>query len=290
MNFKDSISKNTHIPGHIPILCDALEHIIHTLALSGKTIVDCTFGAGGHTQVFLRHDCKIIAFDYDANVQKYLSAPIFAKAIENNQLTFIHDNFANIAEHVSMADFVFADIGLSSMQLDAQDGFAFSKDTPLQMTANTSLDPLYASINKLNYTQIYEIIHEYTDLNPGQIATRLNNYLAIHTVNTTHDLLKAIGMPINRHTRSKIAQVFQAFRMYHNDEINNLKKLLAFVRNKRIAFGIICFNSVEARVVKQIQRLYIHHGIYKPDDAELQSNTRSACAILRYAYNVYDNT
>ncbi|MBQ2859148.1 MAG: 16S rRNA (cytosine(1402)-N(4))-methyltransferase, partial [Alphaproteobacteria bacterium] len=114
---------------HIPVLLDAVLDALGDI--QGKTIIDCTFGAGGYSRVFLDHGANVIAFDRDPNVVADADA---LRREYGDRFTFVPRAFSNIAELEIPVDAIVFDLGISSMQIDiAERGFSFRYDAPLDM-------------------------------------------------------------------------------------------------------------------------------------------------------------
>src|SRR4051812_41615456 len=93
-----------------------------------ELMVDATFGAGGYSRALLAAGARVIAFDRDPTAAR------FAANLPPERFTLIADRFSNMERHVTVADGVALDIGVSSMQLDEADrGFSFMRDGPLDM-------------------------------------------------------------------------------------------------------------------------------------------------------------
>nr|MBQ0091181.1 16S rRNA (cytosine(1402)-N(4))-methyltransferase [Candidatus Enterousia merdequi] len=122
---------------HIPVLLDS---VLTTLGdITNRTIVDCTFGAGGYSRAFLERGAKVIAFDRDITVKPDADK---LKQEFGNRFNFINSAFVNINQLDSndFDDVVF-DLGISSMQIDnGTRGFSFRFDAPLDMRMDTRSD------------------------------------------------------------------------------------------------------------------------------------------------------
>ena len=133
---------------HIPVM---LNEVLQNLQIkSGETYVDATFGAGGYSTAILQEaDCKLIAFDRDKNVIK------FVENLQNkfgNRFNFINEKFSEIENSltkigINEIDGLVMDIGVSSMQLDNEErGFSFdSSRSPLG--GFTGFGPILGSFN-----------------------------------------------------------------------------------------------------------------------------------------------
>ena len=116
---------------HIPVLLDA---VMETLGdIRGRTIVDCTFGAGGYSRAFLDAGANVIAFDRDKSVLVDVEK---IKSEYGDRFQFINSVFSDIKNLTDFDDVVF-DLGISSMQIDdGMRGFSFRFDAGLDMRFN----------------------------------------------------------------------------------------------------------------------------------------------------------
>src|SRR5438552_11571094 len=121
---------------HVPVLAD--EVVANLDPRPGETVVDCTFGAGGHAALLaarLRGDGKLIAIDRDPSVAPYYERFRRATAVKTRLL---HGDFSSVLQQLAAngvrADAILMDLGVSSMQLDRPDrGFSYAVDAPLDM-------------------------------------------------------------------------------------------------------------------------------------------------------------
>ena len=114
---------------HIPVLLDAVLDALGDI--QGKTIIDCTFGAGGYSRAFLDRGANVIAFDRDPNV--VADADVLRREY-GDRFTFVPRPFSNISDLDIPANAIVFDLGISSMQIDiAERGFSFRYDAPLDM-------------------------------------------------------------------------------------------------------------------------------------------------------------
>lgn len=263
---------------HIPVFFKEIEEIISKITLQTpiQSGVDCTFGFGGHSKMLSKFIPKIIAFDQDPDVFQ------FAK---NTSIQLICDNFSNINQHIEKTDLILADLGLSTMQLDSNRGFSFMTDTPLDMRMNKNGPKLKEILARLPRFKIIEIIKKYGE-EPlaGKIGKNIESYRLKNNIQTTFDLRKAIGID----KFAVLARVFQAFRIFLNEEINSLEKLLEVIPNISETVLIISFHSLEDRLIKQVFKKYKFNGFFLPTEEEILANPRSRSAKLRFASNIYD--
>ena len=275
---------------HIPVLLDAVMNALGDIR--GRTIVDCTFGAGGYSRAFLSAGAKVIAFDRDTNVVNDAEK---LKQEYGDKFCFINSAFSKINElNFDEFDDVVFDLGISSMQIDnAYRGFSFRFDAPLDMRMDTRLN-LTASdlIKNISALELADILYEYGDVKKSRL---LANVLKENMPTSTFELRNLIKNP------NDIAPVFQALRIAVNDEMEQLKSALQDTHNMLRSGGkCICvtFHSLEDRIVKNTFRKWSEVGgdpripsvstpEYKllrpilPTAEELQNNPRARSAHMR---------
>lgn len=277
---------------HIPVLLDAVLDALGDI--QGKTVVDCTFGAGGYSRAFLDRGANVIAFDRDPNVVADADA---LRREYGDRFTFVPRAFSNIAElEMPVAAIVF-DLGISSMQIDiAERGFSFRADAPLDMRMdNREKEQILTAaqlIEDLSVSEIADILRNYGDVKKANILARAIKDARPKTTFELRDLI---------HNPRDIAPVFQALRIAVNDEMGELERALACVPNLLVPGGkCICvtFHSLEDRIVKNTFRTWttapgdprmptVVRAPFKliktalPTDAELENNSRARSAHMR---------
>ena len=298
---------------HIPVL---LEEVIGCLRpRAGEIVVDCTVGYGGHASEFLKHigpTGKLIAMDVD-NAELERTRNRLSK--DDAPISFYHSNFAGIAnvlkkENVAGCDIIFADLGVSSMQIDNPDrGMSYKHQGQIDMRMDGRIKQTGADLlNTLSEEELSKAFLELADEPDHKtIAEFIVNQRAVQPITQTEQLIRIIfsvkGLTEklwkkqNRAGFGKLhpaARVFQALRILVNDELGSLKELLRIAHyclrpGGRI--GIISFHSGEDRIVKRWFRDNVRSGIYQsasknpivPRIKEIMSNPRSASAKFRYA-------
>lgn len=273
---------------HIPVL---LDRVLNALGdISGKTIVDCTFGAGGYSRAFLNAGANVIAFDRDSNVVADANAMI---AEFGDHFRFIPQTFSHISELECNVDAIVFDLGISSMQIDvASRGFSFRFDAPLDM--RMSADGMTAAelIDRLSVTELADILYKYGDVKKsGILAKAIKDKLP----QTTFELRDLIYNP------NDIAPVFQALRIAVNDEMGELERALSVVPSLLHVGGkcvCVTFHSLEDRIVKNTFRAWttplgdprmpvLQPAPFEliraqtPSDIELENNSRARSAHMR---------
>ena len=241
---------------HIPVLRDEVLTALNPQ--SGETHLDGTFGAGGYTRAILSTGAQVIAVDRDPDAVRD-GAALVAEA--DGALQLVPGRFSEldqIAEDCGHAqlDGVTLDIGVSSMQLDqAERGFAFSNDGPLDMRMQQSGESAAEWLNRADEAEIADVLYHYGEERQSRRVARA--IVAARPLSRTGELAsvirRALGhkphMPKDPATRS-----FQAIRIAVNDELGELERGLeaaerALKPGGRIA--IVTFHSLEDRIVKR---------------------------------------
>lgn len=273
---------------HIPVLLDAVMGALGDI--QGKTIVDCTFGAGGYSRAFLARGANVIAFDRDPNV--VADADVLRREY-GDRFTFVPRPFSNIAELDMQVDAIVFDLGISSMQIDiAERGFSFRYDAPLDMRMEQNGLTAAQLIEQMSVTELADVLRNYGDVKKANLLARA---IKVARPQTTFELRDLI------HNPKDVAPVFQALRIAVNDEMGELERALACVPNLLVAGGkCICvtFHSAEDRIVKNTFRAWttvpgdprmpvVACAPFKliktalPTDAELENNSRARSAHMR---------
>ena len=243
---------------HAPVL---LDEVIEALApKAGDVIIDATFGAGGYTRAILATGAHVIALDRDPTVQRH------ADAVANDfpgQFQLVRTAFSGLSEafadsgKASLDGAVF-DIGVSSMQLDeAERGFSFMRDGPLDMRMSGEGESAADIVNGWDHGPLAHILKQYGDeRQSGRIATailrRRTTQPFVRTLDLADVVEKALGgrrgAPTHPATRT-----FQALRIAVNDELGELTRGLEAAERTLSPGGrlaVVTFPSLEDRIVK----------------------------------------
>jgi 16S rRNA (cytosine1402-N4)-methyltransferase len=286
---------------HIPVLVD--EVIDNLKCLKGGIYVDSTLGEGGHAQRILEAILPgglLIGIDQD--VQAVRRAKETLKKYKDNLLVF-ERNFSEIGTileslRIKEVDGILFDLGLSSLQLrDANRGFSFQKDGPLdmRMSENMKLTAGYL-LNTLSFDELVEIISKYGEERwARRIARIVVESRRKRPLETTFQLVRIIKNAIPRSAWPRkihlATRTFQALRIAVNGELTVLEKTLsqaARFLKKGARICIISYHSLEDRIVKNFFREHKRQGLktvfpkpVTPTRRELQMNPRSRSAKLR---------
>lgn len=297
-------SETYHIPALLPEVIKGLD------IKPDGTYIDATFGGGGHSHAILARlgdNGRLFGFDRDMDA--------FDNAPDDPRFTFVYSDFRYIGNflhfyHAGKADGILADLGVSFHHFDDADrGFSFRTDAPLDMRMNRKAEKTAASvIAEASKEELEEIFRLYTDLKrTGALAQAIIAAREAAPVETTFRLAEAVRKSINpRQEKKDLAQVFQALRIVVNDEMGALKTLLTqslkvLKPGGRIA--VITYHSIEDRLVKNFFRsgnfrgevekdfygraetpwIAVTRSPIVPSEEEIERNPRSRSAKLRIA-------
>jgi len=306
---------------HIPVL---LEEVMEALAPKpGEIVIDCTVGYGGHAAQFINRigpAGKLIALDVDSPELERTRNRLIKL---NTPVSFHRSNFAGVAkvlkkENLPACDIIFADLGVSSMQIDnPARGMSYKHKGPLDMRMDDRLKQTGADLlNTLSEEKLSNAFRDLADEPDHQkIAQMLVARRAAEPFATTSQLVDVIfeakGIvkkfwQIHRRgskfpSLHPAALVFQALRILVNDELGCLRELLRiapYCLRPAGRIGIISFHSGEDRIVKHAFREGFESGLYRqisedpvtPTFEEIASNPRASSAKFRCATLKFPNS
>lgn len=295
---------------HIPVM---LSEVLEALKPSdGKIYVDATFGNGGYSEAILKSaNCKVIALDRDPNVQTRAEE---LKNIYGNRFEFRAGKFGDFSSLVTEEiDGAVFDIGVSSMQLDqAERGFSFTKDAPLDMRMSCSGESAADIVNSYAENDLADLIYKYGDEKKSrQIASKIIQYRQNKKIESTRELANIIYSVLHKTPNSidPATRTFQALRIAVNNELEELENGLVGALQKLNSNGrlvVVSFHSLEDRIVKTFFKnnaqkkqhvsryasqnsvessfpLSAFSKVLTPSDDEISRNPRSRSAKLRFA-------
>ncbi|MDD4889733.1 MAG: 16S rRNA (cytosine(1402)-N(4))-methyltransferase RsmH [Phycisphaerae bacterium] len=298
--------------GHVPVL---LNEVLHTLAPQpGQVVADCTLGSGGHAAALakaVQPGGRVVAFDLDVwNLEKA------RRRLEAMHLPVSthHANFTEIAavmaaEGLDGFDIIFADLGVSSMQIDdPARGMSYRyDDAPLDMRMNpaaprTAADLLMSLTEAELSAALWELADEPDHARIAQWLVGQRKTRPITTTGQLKELVFAAKGMVEKIWNKTAAyeeahpamRTFQALRILVNDELASVRELLRLAPTRlrpggRI--GVISFHSGEDRLVKTAFRDGYVQGQYeaysgqpiRPSSREVHHNPRSSSAKYRWA-------
>lgn len=265
----------------LEILCKISNSDDNTQTSDKRVYVDCTFGAGGHSEALLIEDpvSELYAFDRDTSVRSY------AQKLEekyDKRFHFQNAKFTEIKKTLEVlygickVDRVLMDLGVSSMQLDQEErGFSFMRDGPLNMRMgqgnvvsdtgiNSQLNAEYI-VNNYDKYELERIIREYgEEYHALKIADAICKYRQNKKISRTLQLSDIVMTVFNTagkdssRNSSKIhpaTKTFQALRIAVNDELVQIESGVKDMLEILNYGGILCvitFHSLEDSIVKNI--------------------------------------
>ena len=291
-------------PHHIPVL---LDEVVSALAASpGQCIVDATFGAGGYTRALLQSGARVIAFDRDPD------AIAAGRAAGLDGLTLIEGEFSALEQSVDEpVDGLTMDVGVSSMQLDqAERGFAFGQDGPLDMRMSRSGPSAADFCNEADEEEIADVLYRYGEEPKSRRVARA--IVGARPLTRTGELATVVRRALGYRPHDKkdpATRTFQAIRIHINRELDELADGLAAAERVLKPGGrlaVVTFHSLEDRLVKRFLRdrsgaapggsRHLPAGpagrdpsfetvgkAVRPGEAELARNPRARSATLRTA-------
>jgi 16S rRNA (cytosine1402-N4)-methyltransferase len=304
---------------HVPVLADEVRSSLGVRP--GETVVDATFGAGGHAKL-LAEDLggrgRFIAVDRDPTARDYFDD--FKRRFGALQPRFLRGQASIVLGQLGangvQADAILLDLGVSSMQVDrAERGFSYSTDAPLDMrmdpTAEQSARDL---VNEADERELVDVFRRYGEERYArQIARAIGRRRRERPIERTGELVElvraAIPAPARFGEGHPAKRVFQALRIAVNDELGELEDALPAAFDMLRPGGrlaVISFHSLEDRIVKRFMRdgergcvcppdfpvctcgrepllRAIQRRPVRPTPAEVAQNPRAASARLRAA-------
>ena len=297
---------------HYPVLLNELISIISPQ--NGGTFIDCTFGHGGYSNKILQFPkTKVIAFDRDEK-----SIP-YAKNLKDkfkSRFIFYNKKFSQISEIENKNNIkgIIFDLGFSFSQIkDSSKGLSFSDTGRLNMKMGLNNFSAHDVISILNQENLEIIFKHFGEEQKSKIISKKIVQQRKKNVINTEDLVRIINHSKKNYSKiEKSTKIFQALRMFVNNEISEIIESLETVKNFIKSNGIMIFlsyHSIEDRTVKQFidketkgcicdPKLAIcicenvplfKLGKYKkrkPSNNEIKKNPRSKSAVLRFMVKI----
>ena len=241
------------------------------------SILDCTFGGGGHTMYFLDLGHRVTAIDEDLKAQE------IAKDLKKkfNNFDFLKMNFKDLEKIredylKNKFDFILLDLGFSSNQLeDVQIGISFKEDSKLNMNYLNSGFTAHDIVNNYSEQELSRVFADYGEINQSlKLAKFIVSTRQGKSINTNFELIEVLrdsGVNFRSKKIHFATQAFQALRIECNKELENLNIFLEKVYNylnKDGILAIISFHSLEDRIVKN----YFKSNSFKKDNFKNQLN------------------
>ena len=243
---------------HVPVLVD--EVVAALRLVPGDTLVDGTFGAGGYTRALFGAGAgRVIGFDRDPDA--IANGPAL---VPDSRLILIEERFSQMdrvlsERELSPVDGVVLDIGVSSMQLDqAERGFSFGNDGPLDMRMSQAGMSAAEFLNEADEAEIARVIKEYGEEPRARSVARA--IVAARPLTRTAELAAVVRKVLRYHPGMKsdpATRTFQAIRIHLNAELDELEAgLIAAERALRPGgrLAVVTFHSLEDRIVKRFMK------------------------------------
>ncbi|WP_102192721.1 16S rRNA (cytosine(1402)-N(4))-methyltransferase RsmH [Microbacterium aurantiacum] len=245
---------------HTPVLLDrCVELLAPALRADGAVLVDATLGMGGHAEAFLERfsNIRLIGLDRDTDALRIAGERLARFA---DRITLVHTVYDEIGLHAQGAAGILFDLGVSSLQLDeAERGFAYSKDAPLDMrmdqTKGVTAAEVIATYNEGNLRRIFERYGE------EKLAGRYARFIIearqkkpITRSGELVELLIAATPAAAQRAGHPAKRVFQALRIEVNAELNVLADAIPAAMDALSVGGrivVMSYQSLEDRLVKQ---------------------------------------
>ncbi len=300
---------------HLPI---CVKEILEFLQITpGQTGLDATLGYGGHTLEMLKClDSKghLYAIDVDPIELPRTKDRLERLGYGPEILDIMHMNFSKIDEISTKSgpfNFVLADLGVSSMQIDnSERGFSFKFEGPLDLRLNPQIGNSAANrLKNMSFDELQGMLIEnadepYSAIIARAIVSKTKKRIDISTTtelrNIITDALKTIPQIKEADIKKSCQRCFQALRIDINDEFEVLDEFLeklpdVLAEGGRVA--ILTFHSGEDRRVKKSFKHFFNEGIYReiapdpirPSAEECYNNGRARCAKLRWAIKASSN-
>ena len=248
---------------HVPVLAGELIELLDPQP--GETAVDCTFGAGGHARLVadrIGPTGTFIAIDRDPSARARFEQFADEVACETR---FVRASFAEglqlLLDEGVRADLVYADLGMSSMQVDQRErGFSYAFDAPLDMRMDPEQElSAREVVNGWDERRLATVLREYGEERYArQIARAISRTRADHPIETTTELVDVITQAIPAPARfaggHPAKRAFQGIRIAVNDELDQVDAALPLawaLLKESGRFAGISFHSLEDRRVKR---------------------------------------
>ena len=245
---------------HNPVMINEVIEFLNPQ--KGKVYIDATLGDGGYTKAILEKNPEIEVIAIEQNSESLERAKVNLKDFQD-KIIFVHDNFKNIKDvanglgYLEISGVVY-DLGLASWQIEKSNiGITFSKNEPLDMRLDDSKKNLTTAseiLNKFSAKKIADILYKYGDVRKSwAVARRIEISRTRQPIIYTNDLIEILGTK----NPKILAPVFQALRIYVNQELENLTKSLDGAMELVEDGGkiiVVSFHSGEDRIVKNIFR------------------------------------
>jgi 16S rRNA (cytosine1402-N4)-methyltransferase len=251
-------------PTHVPVLVNEVRALLQPER--GGTFVDCTVGLAGHARMLLEGGAtKLIGIDRDTDA---LAIARQSLAAFGDRVTLVHADYRELdavleAQGVGEVAGLLADLGVSSMQLDAEGrGFSFRRDEPLDMRMDrTRGETAAALIDRADEAELADVIYQFgEERRSRQVARAIVHARQQSRIETTARLAEIVRRAVAARGWQRIdpaTRTFQALRIWVNGELDGLDSFIGSAAARLQIEGrmaLIAFHSLEDRVVKHTFR------------------------------------
>jgi 16S rRNA (cytosine1402-N4)-methyltransferase len=314
----DGDEEHRPVPRHVPVMLERVLELLDPVArVPAAVVVDATLGLGGHAAALLaRHpDVRLIGIDRDPEALRRADHRL---AAHRDRITIVHAVYDTLPEvlddlGIDRIDGVLFDLGVSSLQLDADDrGFAYSRDTLLDMRMDSTSGRTAADVvNTYSVVELSRVLREYGEERfARRIAQAIERERRSAPITSSARLAELVREAVPAATRRTgghpAKRTFQALRIEVNDELGALDRALpAAVTALRVGGRavVLAYQSLEDRLVKRCfaagsattapvdmpvvpdsarpQLRLLTRGGETATDAEIEDNPRAASVRLR---------
>ncbi len=305
---------------HTPVMLDrCVELLAPALQLDGAILVDATLGMGGHSEAFLERlpNIRLVGLDRDTDALRIAGERL---ARFGDRVTLVHTVYDAIGEHAEGASGILFDLGVSSLQLDeAERGFAYAKDAPLDMRMDQSSGVTAAEVlATYSEGQLRRIFERYGEEKlAGRYARAIvqaRTQAPLERSGRLVEVLQEATPAAVQRAGHPAKRVFQALRIEVNRELNVLADAIPAAMGALTVGGrivVMSYQSLEDRLVKQAfaaasastapaglpvelpehapRFRTLTKGAELADDAERAANPRAIPVRLRAAERVRDD-
>jgi 16S rRNA (cytosine1402-N4)-methyltransferase len=282
------------------MVAEVLEHLAPS---RGGVFVDCTVGLGGHARALVEAGAsRVIGIDRDQHaLEQARQVPQGSGA----PIEFVYADYRQIEDvlralGIGSIDGLLADLGVSSLQLDAPGrGFSFRRDEPLDMRMDTSKGATAAEmLAEIDEKTLADVIYEFgEERHARRVARAIVEARKTRRIESTGQLADIVRRAVPRKGYTRIdpaTRTFQAIRIWVNQELEGLDGFLSRAAARLAPGGrlvLLTFHSLEDRVVKHTFRALQATGSIAirtkrpmvPTEAEIDRNPRARSAKLRAA-------
>ena len=270
---------------HTPVM---VAEVLNMLKVTEEGLyMDCTLGGGGHSQAILDRGGTVAAMDRDPDAVSYSMERLARYGGRFSAHRSLFSRIREIAgESAGHFDGVLFDLGISSRMIDdPSKGFSYRLDGPLLMDMGGGRESAYEVVNTRSKNELTHIFKEYgEERKASRIADAIVKRRSPHPIETTGELAGIIEAAVGSYLPQKSkARVFQALRMYVNNELEELQKGLEGALEILRVGGRLCvisYHSLEDRLVKRFMKEMSEPCICPPDLPECRCGKKPVLRIV----------